>query len=378
MKETKKVLMLRSSIGVFGAERVILELAKGLAKSRFEPVVGVLENRNKLWAELATTTEKMGVPAHRFSCRRPFDLRTVIAIRNYIKRHKIDIVHAHGYKANFYALLASAFNGAASMATCHPWTETGYSYKARFYTFLDRAWLRKMDAIVAISDEVKHQLSGMNYKRQIDVISNGIDPDHFNGSTNGLKVRQSLGFSKSDIIIGTIGRLVPEKGYAFLIESVKSICKRRSTTKMIFVGDGPMRNLLEQEAINLNLQKNIRFLGIRKDVPALLASMDIFVLSSTSEGVPMVLLEAMAAGKPIIATSVGAIPRILRHNVTGLLVPPKDSKALTNAFEVFLSEEKRAKRMALAAKKEVAAHYSAWQMAEKYMKQYEKLISESE
>lgn len=369
----EKILMLRSSAGVFGAERVILELATGLAKTKFEPIIGVLENKSKSWAELATIAEKSGLQVNIFKCRKPFDFRTAVQIRKFIKKNQISAVHAHGYKANFYSLIATLFTEISCLATCHPWTETDYSFKARLYTFLDKLWLKRMDDVVAVSRQVRQQL--LTHKITAELIPNGIEIGRFNGLHKAGDLRDSFGFSKSDIVIGTIGRLVPEKGYTFLLNSAKSICKKYPNAKFIFIGDGPLRAKLQRQVEALSLQSNVIFLGKRNDIAGLFSVMDIFVLSSISEGFPMVLLEAMAAGKPIIATRVGEIPNIINGGDSGLLVPPQDSIALTSAIEIFLRDKQKANAMALAARNEVSVNYSSSQMALKYIEHYKKLIS---
>jgi len=367
----EKILMLRSSTGVFGAERVILELAKGLTNSKFQPIIGVLENKSTSWADLATAAEKSDFQVKAFKCRKPFDLRTALQIRKFIKEHQIATIHAHGYKANFYALMAVLFSKTSCVATCHPWTETDYSVKARLYTFLDKLWLKRMDDIVAVSGQVQQQL--LTHKITAEVIPNGIDIGRFNGHHKAGDLRDSFGFSKSDIVIGTIGRLVPEKGYTFLLNCAKNICKKYSNAKFIFIGDGPLRDQLQQQVEELGLQSNVIFFGIRDDIPAIISVMNIFVLSSISEGFPMVLLEAMAAGKAIVATSVGEIPGIIVDGQSGLLVPASDSDALTTAVDILLSDKQKIAELATAAREEVLAKYSSTRMAELYMKHYEKL-----
>ncbi|NIR50943.1 glycosyltransferase family 4 protein [candidate division KSB1 bacterium] len=369
------MLLLRSAIGVFGAEQMMLELVHALCKSPFEPIIGVIENRNKFCTELARTAALSGLRSQVFKCSRPFDPRTAYQIRKFIQETCIDLVHAHGYKANFYALMGTLYSKIPCMATCHPWTETDYSLKARAYSFMDRIWLRKMDAVVAVSDEVRQQLSTHNQKTKVDVIPNGIDVDRFNGLEKDFNLRRHLACSSSDLVIGAIGRLVPEKGHPFLIASAKAICEKYPHAKVLFVGDGPLRQQLERQVAELRLNSHVKFLGGRPDVPALLSVIDIFVLSSVSEGLPMVLLEAMAAAKPIVATAVGAIPKVISHHDSGLLVPPKDSQALTNAIEFFVKNQREAVRMASAARRMVLANYSSKHMAQKYLKHYEQLVS---
>lgn len=375
MSDQKTVLILRSAIGVFGAERVILELATGLKDSGFAPVIGVIENRHPSHAELASVARTAGLSAVLFPCRKPFDFKTVLEIRRYIKQNRVAILHPHGYKANFYALMSSAFMKISRIATCHPWTETSYSVKARIYTFLDKTWLKRMKRIVAVSEEVRQELQKRLPGAKCEVIPNGIDLQRFHLEKSGNDSRKTFGIAGSDYLIGTIGRLVPEKGHQYLIAAAKTLCRKHQNVKFIFVGDGPLRNDLEKMAAENDLAAIILFTGVRSDIPQLLSMMNLFVLPSVSEGLPMVLLEAMAAGKPVISTEVGDIPRIIRHNYSGLLIPPQDTEALTAAMEELIQDSAKAQRLALVARQEVENRFSAKQMAGQYIHQYKLAMS---
>lgn len=370
----KRILMLRSPLGVFGAERVILDLAQGLLNTEFEPVIGVIENRSGGQSELAQASRDLTLETEVFFCNSPFDWRTVFQIRKYIREHGIEIVHTHGYKANFYGLMATQFTSIPGMATCHPWTETDYSMKARLYTFLDKLWLKRMKRIIAISDDVKQQLRTGEGKSRIDVIPNGIDLSRFNGELQNSALHEQLGFESSNIIIGTVGRLVPEKGYSYLLQSAARICASHPQVRLIIVGDGPLRTHLTQQAASLDLGSKVSFLGIREDTPALLAMMDIFVMSSTSEGLPMALLEAMASGTPIVATRVGAIPHLIKHHDSGLLVPPENVQVLADAVEQLIRNRQKAQKMGERAREAVYLNYSSTQMTRRYIEHYEQLL----
>ncbi len=368
-----KILLLRSSIGVFGAERVVLELAKELLQTEFEPIVGIIENKHQACRELAVAAEQDGIKSQIFQCSRPFDLGTVRQIRRYLKSRSVNIVHAHGYKANFYAILSSMFRNVACVATCHPWTETEYSYKARMYTALDKGLLRRMDSIVAISAEVRDELHNSIKRTDVEVIPNGIDTRKFSGIASP-SLRSELNMSEDDLIVGTIGRFVQEKGYKYLIESLKVLSYEKKTIKVVFVGEGPLCEELEQRVLAAGLQDLVSFLGVRNDIPKLLAIIDVFVLSSISEGLPMVILEAMAAGKAIVATTVGNIPSVLKNNVTALLVPPRDSVALAKAIQTCLFEPVLRDRLGRAARKQVQSKYSAQHMTRQYLTVYDRLL----
>jgi glycosyltransferase involved in cell wall biosynthesis len=370
MSDQKTVLILRSAIGVFGAERVILELAAGLKDSQYAPVIGVIENRHKSHAELISAARAARLPAVLFRCRKPFDLKTALEIRSYIKQNHIAIIHPHGYKANFYTLMSSAFIKIPRIATCHPWTETDYNIRARVYTFLDKTWLKKMDGVVAVSQEVRRELHKRLPEAKCEVIANGIDLQRFCLEKNGNSLRKSFEITGSDFLIGTIGRLVPEKGYQYLITAAKAICRKYPRVKFIVVGNGPLQSELEKLVADNDLGDKIQFSGIRGDIPELLSIMNLFVLPSVSEGVPMVLLEAMAAGKPVISTEVGDIPQIIRHGYSGWLIPPKNTEALAAAMEELIQDSNKAERLALAAREEVKNRFSAKNMASQYIHQY--------
>jgi glycosyltransferase involved in cell wall biosynthesis len=326
-KNKIKVLQLRSSIGFYGAENVILELCKQLKVNNIIPYIGVIQNSNPYSTKLATIANQHSLTNIIFSSKKRYSVNLILEISEFIKKNNIDIIHSHGYKANFYAYIIRSIKRIPCVATCHPWDETDYSLKARFYTFFDKKCLKKFDHLIPVSRNVEIELPNSIKKNKITLIPNGVDCDRFcNCSQNCL--RKELNLDSATKIIGTVGRLVPEKGYIYLIKAIHNLVNYYSRIIVVIVGDGPLKNELIGMVRKYKLEKQIVFLGIRDDIPAIFDSIDIFVLSSISEGLPMVVLEAMAAGKPIVATSVGDIPTIIQHNQHGLLVHSKDSDLL--------------------------------------------------
>ena len=336
------------------------------------PIIGVLENKNKCWAELAASAKSLGLQTKTFKCSKPFDPRTVYQIRKYMTQNRVDIIHAHGYKANFYALMSTIFCKVPCMATCHPWLETGDSLRATFYTFLDRLLLGRFKKIVAISEELKKEiLQEGRSKLKITVIENGIDISRFSNNYNTEQVRRELGIADNFRIIGTIGRLSPEKAHLDLLEAAKMLKESFANVFVLIVGDGPMRANLEAAIEKLGLNNNVLITGVRNDIPDILAIFDIFVLPSHSEGLPIALLEAMAAKKPIIATNVGSIPNVLSQKKSGILIPPRDVYLLKNAMAELLGNSSKADLFAQNAYTTVEAQYSSKRMTEEYMDIYE-------
>jgi len=371
----KKVLQLRSSIGFFGAENVIMEVAKAITGSPYEPIIGVLESSHNPHTELAAVAKKYGVASKVFPCDGRFSIKATAAVRQYILENDIAVVHAHGYKADFYALFATLNTGVKRVATIHPWLiETERATSAKVYLAFDKAMLRSFHSIVAISEELRDQVvcQGMKPARVV-TIENGIDLQRFAAKQNVGLARQKFGIPAGARVIGAVGRLSEEKGHAVLLAAAKSLVVKFPDLCFMLVGDGPERKKLTQEVVSLGLQKNVIFTGVRSDIPKALAAMDIFVLPSLTEGLPMALLEAMAAKKAIVATAVGSIPRVIRNHENGVTVPPNDTPALSEALAALLNNRKNALRFADYAFKEVQS-FSAETMGQKYIKLYDQLI----
>jgi len=183
---SRKVLQLRSSVGFFGAENVIMEVAKAIVGSPYEPIIGVLENSHNPHTELAAVAKKYGVASKVFPCDGRFSMQTTNAVRQYMAENDIDIVHAHGYKAAFYALFATLNTGCKRVATIHPWLiESNRASRAKFYLAFDKALLRSFHSLVAISDEMREQVvrDGMKPARVV-TIENGIDLQRFAAAQN--------------------------------------------------------------------------------------------------------------------------------------------------------------------------------------------------
>jgi glycosyltransferase involved in cell wall biosynthesis len=218
-----------------------------------------------------------------------------------------------------------------------------------------------VDKMVAVSNAVKEQLIKCGVPAEkIEVLYSILDPDQFQlDSLNKSEIRINLGISNDSIVIGTAGKLNPGKGIFPLLTAVHQVSKNQPKIKLLFVGDGPSRDQLEQEAQQLSLQDDVIITGFREDMNRMYAVIDIFILPSIcQEAFGMVLVEAMAMGKPVIGTAVGGIPEIIRHEINGLLVAPQDPDALATAIMRYLSDKDFSQTMATAAFNTVATIYS--------------------
>lgn len=366
-----RVLHLISSSGFLGAENVVLELAKESTKAGYWVAIGILENRNNLHMELADRAVNEGVKMRIFPCRGRFDKGTISSIRSFIKEENPNILHSHGYKANFYVLSANRWK-VPWVVTNHLWKKTTFALKV--YAYLDSLLMRRANKVVAVSDEIAFEMMSKGISSQkITIIDNGVDLERFSMSRND-KLRNSFGFNGTSKVIGTIASLTPEKGHIYLIEAVRKVVDVFPECRFLIVGDGIERESLEKRTSELGLTEKIVFTGRRKDIPEILSLLDVFVLPSLKEGLPVALLEAMAAGLPVIATKVGAIPKVIVNNETGILVEPRSSDSLSTAILGLLHDWQTTYNLASKGFQKVKIEYSSQLMSSRYLNLYKNIL----
>lgn len=367
-----RVLQLISSAGFFGAESVLVELSVCLNALGEPPVVGVLDHGAEAGMQIAQVARKRGLRVQPFACRGALDWRAIRAIDAFARDQGISVVHSHGYKSNTYALLASRDRPRKLVSTCHNWIDA--SAKMRLYSALDRMVLRRFDAVVPVSMSVREALVRAGFRSDtLSVIENGIDTTRFGTAAQRDAVRAELGFDERDFVVGVIGRLSEEKGQSVLIDALARIDAARLPWRLLLVGDGPLRVVLEAGVRECGLGERVTFAGRRDDVPRLLAGIDLVALPSLIEAQPMALLEAMAAGVPVLATRVGDVPRILGDGALGILVEPGDPAQLTDAIRRSYGEMPDLRERAGVARQDVAARRSSAGMARAYADLYERL-----
>jgi glycosyltransferase involved in cell wall biosynthesis len=241
----------------------------------------------------------------------------------------------------------------------------------RIYDAIDRWVLHRFNAAVAVSDTVALQLRRMNVdKRRIRTIANGINTTLFSGpSTPSRPLRTK------DVVVGCVARLTCEKGVHVLVQAAPAIVEAHRDVRFVVVGDGPERTALEHQARELKVADKMTFCGRVNDMPAVYRSFDLLVLPSLTEGMPLALLEGVASGLPVVATRVGAVPTLIEHESTGLLVDAGDPAELAKGISRLLDCPTLAARVASQGQALVRKRYSAAAMAREYLALYRELIT---
>lgn len=373
-----KVVYVIGTLDLGGTERQLIALVKGLDRSRFLPIVYCLTATGPLAADL----EEAGVKVKCFGLRglkvwrNPIRVaQCLLAFFNDLKKEKPKIVHGFLFHAYILGTFAAKLAGVPIVIASRR-SLGHFKEKKWHYLLAERLANRMTDLIVANSEAVRDDVIRQEKVEpaKVRVVYNGVDPALYEIPADPA-LRTSLGIPEEARIVGVVANLIHYKGHRFLLQAWRTVKQKIPGARLLLVGDGPLRGALEELAQELGLEKEVRFLGSRQDVPRLFALMDVAVLPSLEEGFPNAILEAMAAGKPVVATNVGGIPEAVIHGKTGLLVPPKDPQALADAIIQLLCDPKLAEEMGKAGRERVTKEFGLDRMVKEMEGLYEELIS---
>lgn len=383
----KKILLYTDTIQVGGAENHLLNLAKHIDKEKFQ--VALACSGSPTLNTWCSKFADANIPVFRLTAHHKHNPKQFLELKRIITREKIDLLHIHIWNpaSGRYGFLAAKSSHIPFIYTEHD----------PFILSSGKEWLKKKlisgaSSVIAISEKNKKLLQ-KNYpflKTKIQTILNGIDTTWFDSQIIGFSQstleryreqefdvserNKKIGTELTTPIITTIAELHPRKGLLYLLEACKILAEKNINFKTILIGEGAQRKELEQFIEKNNLQLHVKLLGQRHDIPQLLKSSDIFVLPSLNEAFGLVLLEAMMAKLPIIATDNGGIPEIITNGKNGILVPPKNAQAIANAIEKLLSSPELVRKMSEQNQEDVRSTFDIKDMAKKTEEVYAELL----
>ena len=313
------------------------------------------------------------------------DLKALVLLWSLIRRYKPHIVHTHTSKTGVLGRLAAWL--ARVPAIIHkPHGHVFYGHfgprVSRFFLMVERLLSRITDHVVALTPMEARDYFGLRVltAEKISIIHSGVELNRYHiTAKKRQQKKKELGISPDSLVVGFVGWLIPIKGVTYLIKAMAEVVQRHPNSLLVLVGKGDEKGeeeiKLKEQVENLGLADNVRFLGWRPDVDEIMGCFDIFVLPSLNEGMGRVLVEAMSAGLPIVASRVGGIPDLVKHGENGLLVPPADAGALERAISDLLSDKARRKHMGETGKR-MCRPYSVEAMVEKIDNLYSRLLGE--
>ena len=367
-----KLLHFISRIDIGGAERQLLNLVSNLDKEKYDICVGYFQGKGELEKEFQDNKVKV----KKFRFRGLWDVSSWRQVYQHLKANKYTIVHTHGFKADFLGAVLGKLAGVpVIISTVH--NQEAY-LKNPIVKILEKWIIFSIDdIIIVVSDGVKKFLmdtTGIS-ESKIRKVYYGIEPLEINIDKE-KDIRREFGIDKGAPLVGCIGRLVKQKGHRYLIEAAGRVIRDFPEAKFLIVGKGGLEKKLKKLARKLNLDSGVIFAGFREDIYSVINGLDLLVQPSLWEGLGLVLLEAMALGKPIVATNVGGIPEAVKDKEAGILVEPKNSEALAGAIIHLLKDSSLAARMGETGRSLVVERFSLSKMAQEMKIIYGKEIAD--
>lgn len=357
------IVQVLHSLECGGAERLALRLAQGLAPDYVTTFV-CLDTRGLL----ASEAEHNSCDVHVLNRRPGLDWSCRHRLRRLFRQIQPAVVVAHQYTPFFYSSLARGLSRSPPII----FVEHGRHFPdpRKLHRILaNRLLFRRHDAVIAVAESVKQAVickEGIA-SRRVHVIPNGIDPQpYFAAAALRETTRQELGLTDGDVVLIQVARLDHLKDHSTAISAVEKI--RHDRVRLLIVGDGPEESQIRQRVSHSPTRERFRLLGYRQDVPNLLAAADVFLLSSISEGLPVTVLEAMAAALPIVATNVGDLAKAVTNGTTGFLVPPRCPEAMANALTRLCTSPELRRQLGLAGQKLLLSQFTEESMHTAYRK----------
>lgn len=353
-----RILHLIASNFVGGPEKQILHHALDIRSFGFDVWIGSFRDQPER-AAILVQAQAAGLPVFESESSGRFDLRAVHELVSTIKRERIQLLCTHGFKANSIGVIAKTLAGVPQVAFCRGWTAE--TLRVRLYEILERQLIPFADRIVCVSEAQAEYFASRRWlRRRISIVHNAMldslgIPEECD--REGSKVQ--LGFSPQTLLVGVVGRLSVEKGQRFLIDAAKELVGKFPNLRIVLLGEGRERENLEAQAREFGLEDVVMLPGFQKNVGTWMKAFDVVANCSLTEGIPNAILEAMAAGTPVVATDVGGVPALVKHRHTGLLVPPANPSSLAMAVSEVLADGSLASRLRQAGRDWVQTQFSA-------------------
>jgi glycosyltransferase involved in cell wall biosynthesis len=328
-----------------GAQRVCVDVACGLDPSQFESMVLTLEPLADTYLE--RLLHASGIRVISLEKRSGTDPRMFWRLLRVARRYKPEILHTHQYVLPYVAPVR-CFQRIPCLHTVHSLAEKDAAGLVRFVNFVA---FRSGTVPVGISGRVRESIDLLYHPKNIPLIPNGIDVRPFRNTTNvRARWRRMNGFAEEDLLIVSVGRLSVEKNFSLLLSVFAELSRKIDNLRLIIAGDGNCRDDLQRRIEELHISDRARLIGERSDIAEMLISADLYITTSLWEGNPLSVMEAMAAGLPIVASRVGGIPDLIDHDVHGMLLAPNDQKVLVHSVADLINSPFRMRKLGDAAR----------------------------
>lgn len=369
-----RVLQFITPAGFYGAERWVIALANNADPDRMLCDLAVTEEGGAQDLSVAEYYPEHAGEVHYLPMRGRFDARVVSRLVRIIRERKIDVIHTHGYKSDILGWLAAKKAGIRCVSTPHGFP-CNAGLKLALFTRIGIYMLRKFDAVAPLSEELVEDMARFRVpETRTHFIRNGVDISDIDQTTASI-MQPQRNTSGEVRTIGFIGQMIPRKGLADLLQVFDKLYQQDPALRLELLGDGSQREELERIASSLPSSKAIQFMGFRADRLERLVQFDLFVMTSSLEGIPRCLMEALALRVPVVAYDIPGVDQLVENGKTGFLAPLGDIEALTRQCQKILDDPILAKELGEAGRLKIEARYSAARMAYEYEKLFHRILT---
>lgn len=359
-----KVIHVETGRHLYGGSLQVRYLIEGLANEGINNIL-VCEQSSPLAAAVSQWTDKI----YPEPIKGDLDIGFVSRLKTIIKQEQVDLVHLHSRRG------CDVLGGIAARLAGVPVILSRRVDNPEF-SLVARIKYRLYNQVVTISEGIRCVLASEGVPlKKIACVPSAVDCEQYTSVTDRDWFNHQFEFEDQDIVIGVIAQLISRKGHRYLLDAMPVLLEKHPAIKVLFFGRGPLQESLQEQINSAELQDKVRLIGFRDDLDKVLPNLDLLVHPAEMEGLGVSLLQAAASGVPIVASAVGGIPEIVRHGMTGLLVPPADVAALESAIDQLISQPDETKKMVVSARQLVAVAFSVPAMVQGNLAVYQRLLA---
>jgi glycosyltransferase involved in cell wall biosynthesis len=357
-----------------GPDKTILNSPRFFANTGYRMLCGYMHPPGDPGFEvLKQKAERWQAPILSVPDRGPWDWRVAQVFLDICRRERVDIWHGHDYKSNALGLLLRRVWPMRLVTTVHGWGVQ--DKRTNWYYRIDRMCLRRYEKVICVSEDLHDECIAAGVPRQSCVhVTNAINLHEYSREMTRADAKKRLGIDPRRLVIGAVGRLSAEKAFDLLIRAAAQLLQRHFDVELVIVGDGDQRALLQDLIATLGCGERVRLLGYQSSPKTTYEAMDIYALSSLREGLPNVVLEAMAMDVPVAATRVAGVPQLIRDRDNGLLIEPGDVGALTCALQELFENPELRTRLAQSGRRTVTTSYDFERRIKRLSDLYDRLL----
>jgi len=378
MSEPIRVMHFRRTAQVVGGpETLIISVAKYIDRAAFDVTAIDFGPTPDARTPFLNEIDRHGIATAAIPASHKFDFRPIKYLAGLLEQRRIDVLHTHDHRSNFIGYLATRRRPTPIVTTFHQ--PLRRYWWLRHIEILDDHLVRRFDRVLPVAEAVRDEILAKrpDLADRVLTVLNGVDLDLFKTQPDTRqRIRTELGIPPDAFLCATIGRVMEDKGLNYLVDAQQRVSRRRDDVYQLIVGIGPQMESLQARVRRLGLADRIRFTGHRRDIPEILDASDLLVVCSLSEGLSVAILEAMAAGRAVVATRVGGTPEIVIHDETGLIIEPRDRDALADAILYMAGNPAKRSAMAQRARELAFEKWSVERMVRRFEDVYRDLIEE--